>query len=123
MEERTARVGLGMVLTAGSLVLGAAAGGIVSRFTRQPGMGWDQIGHVLGGMMIGALAGMVVAIVLARRLRIPVLRALTIVIALVAGSMVTLVAIRMRQEEARGAADASQPRPTTPKAVTEPGVP
>ena len=123
MEHRAARLGYGLFLTASCFVLGAATGGVLSRFTRQPGMGWDQIGHALGGMMLGALGGVVLAIVLARRLRIPVLRTLAIVSTLLAGSMVAFVAVRLRQEQARGAAEASRPRPVAPKAATVPAVP
>jgi hydrogenase small subunit len=65
----------------------------------------------------------VMAGVLARRHQFPMLRTLTVTPPLLAGTMVTYVTIRIRQEQARGAAEASRPRPTTPKAETVPAVP
>lgn len=124
MADRGQRAGLGLFLAASLAVLGGAVGGVLSRFTNQPGdMGWDQIANALGGMMLGVLAGTVIAVVLARRLRLPSLRVLTIATTLLAGSMVAFVAVRFRQEQAQANAEAGRDRPLAPKTEPVPPVP
>ncbi|MHB1328485.1 MAG: hypothetical protein ACYC2K_09810 [Gemmatimonadales bacterium] len=47
-------------------IVGAALGGIVASVAAS-GMGWDRIGDVLGGLMIGGVFGLITAVVLVRR--------------------------------------------------------
>lgn len=117
MDIGKQRLWLGVVLSPSLFVLGAVVGGVLSRFTRQGGMGWDHLAQALGGMMIGGLAGAIVAIVLARRLGIAALRALTIATTLLAGGLVALSVARYQREMAMAAAEAGAPRPMAPTTV------
>ena len=67
-------------------IVGAAAGGFVGGQRSAGDMGFDQIGAVLGGLATGVLAGLILAIALARRLsdqtlqRVAVLTAIAVLI-------------------------------------------
>jgi hypothetical protein len=79
-------------------------------------MGFDQLASAMGGMMLGAAGGVVLAVVLARYLSLPVLRRVAAVAGLLAIILVGVGVVKMQRAKARAAADAAPPpglRPTT----------
>jgi ribose/xylose/arabinose/galactoside ABC-type transport system permease subunit len=77
---------------------GLMVGGTASRYLNQSAMGFDQIAAALGGVMIGAVAGLLVAIVLVRGQ--PTRRLVTMSLAALVAA-VALLMIGRAQAEAR----------------------
>ncbi len=77
-------------------VLGAAAGSIIAPRIGGGGMGWDQIADVLGGLAVGAAAGIVTAVVLMRRLKDRPLGRVAAATGLIALALVATGVIRYR---------------------------
>jgi hypothetical protein len=71
MAANTSALGwlTGAAFVTSLLALGVFAGGVIGRWTAHPaGMGWDQLASVLGGVIIGTLAGAVTAALTVRSL-------------------------------------------------------
>ena len=90
------------VIYLGFPILGAVAGALIAPRLGQSGMGWDDIGNVLGGLFFGALAGLVIAILAARRLSDRALRGSAIVAGTIAVALIATGVIRY--QTAMGAA-------------------
>ena len=92
-EYRT-RLGHGFVLGVSLPVLLGAAGLAVAGNTAG-GIGWDQLASALGGLLIGGLSGFVLAVVIARRAELPLLRTVAIIAGAGATALVGFVAWRL----------------------------
>jgi hypothetical protein len=95
------------------VIVGATAGGVVARLTASGGMGWDQLARGLGGMMIGAVAGLAAGIVGTRRLRAPWFGRVATLAVLAAAGLVTLGVLQARRATAEAAAQQAAPPPVT----------
>lgn len=92
-EYRT-RLGHGFILgVALPVVLGAA--GLAVAGNTAGGIGWDQLGSALGGLIIGGVSGFVLAVVIARRAALPLLRTVAIIAGVSAAALVGFVAWRL----------------------------
>jgi uncharacterized membrane protein len=85
-----------VVVLLGMPVLGAVAGAIIAPRLGSSGMGWDDLADVLGGLFIGAVAGVVAAILLARRLRDRALGRVAAVTGLIALTLIATGVVRYR---------------------------
>lgn len=105
------------VLTLAASFLGALVGVLFVRFfVPQTGMGWDRIADALGGLMLGASAGLLAGALLAWRLPARS-RNRTAAAALVLCLAVVLV---LRALSGDSSGDSSgEPAPLTPKTPTE----
>lgn len=90
-----ARFIMGLALSFASFVIGAATGAVITRMTSS-GMGWDQLGDVLGGIAIGAVVGVLGAVLFARGARPALLRGVTITALAVAGVILIFLSMRAR---------------------------
>jgi hypothetical protein len=116
VSDQTRRWVLGLILTPSLALLGLWVGGIVAGQLKSSAMGFDQLASMLGGMMVGVAIGVVIAVVLARQMHLAGLQRLTVVVGLLAVTLVSVGVVRMRRDTARAAADAAPPpglRPVT----------
>jgi ABC-type uncharacterized transport system permease subunit len=82
------------VLYLGFPILGAVAGALIAPRLGQSGMGWDDIGDALGGLLFGAIAGLLMAVLAARRLSDRALRGSAIVTGTIALALIATGVIR-----------------------------
>jgi hypothetical protein len=107
------------VIYPGFLILGAVAGALIAPRLGETGMGWDDIGDTLGGLFFGAIAGLVLAVLAARRLSERALRGSAIVAGTIALALVVTGVIRYQaavgagQKEAQEEPDRLARRPVT----------
>ena len=94
-------------LTLVGIVAGLAVGSLVAS-----GDGWDQLADTLGGMMLGALGGLVMAIVLVARLAVEPLRRIAWIALVLAVLGIGLLTVRHIQNRPEPSNDAP-PSPTT----------
>lgn len=120
METRTTRWALGVILGVSLTLLGMAVGALIAGQVSRGGMGWDGIADALGGMLLGAPAGLLLAILLARRLRVPTLRLVTAVTGVLAASLLLIGVLRVRSDMDRAAREAAPTRPLTPTTTDPP---
>ena len=111
------RLVAGVAFTLATIIVGATAGGIVARLTETSGMGWDQIARALGGVAIGALPGVVVAVWGIRRLSAATFGKVVTVAVVLAVALMAAGGIRVRQRMAAPAEASTTPMPTAPTAV------
>jgi hypothetical protein len=119
-SERTARIVAGLLLVPCFLFLGLAAGVTIATLN-STGMGWDRLADAVGGMMVGAVAGLILALLVARHL--PVAKLRTAAIASIAATLLvwSVLAVRARNRQTLRNADApptaispqNDARPTT----------
>jgi hypothetical protein len=109
MSDQTRRWLLGLILAPSLALLGLWIGVMVAGQLKSSAMGFDQLASMLGGMMLGAAIGLAIAVVLARRMGLAGLQRLTVVVGLIAASLVSVGVVRMRRDMARAAADAPPP--------------
>lgn len=100
------------VLVLGIPILGAAAGGIVAPRIGSSGMGWDQIADALGGVMVGGVFGLAIALLVIRRISEPGLARAARLVGLVVIGLLVVMTLRIRtiQRAAREAAAAEAAR-------------
>lgn len=122
-NERTARMLAGILIVPSFLFLGIAAGVWIA--TLNPtGMGWDQLADALGGLMLGGLAGLILAVIVITKLPRERLLGFTILTLIATVGLSSTLAIRARNRAAaRAAADlptavTPDPKPAAPAATT-----
>jgi hypothetical protein len=114
MDFNARRVLLAIPLAIGLGVIGAACGGVVASLDMS-GMGWDQMGRTLGGVMIGFATGVVLSIPLARKLPLRGLRVISLVAFVIGAFLLGYGYLQSRRNV--GADDPSRQY----RAVTAPG--
>lgn len=115
---RRARGWYGVGLAFSLLLPGAAVGGWIAASRTTSTMGWDQLANFLGGAVLGAGGGVVIAAVLAIRLSIPALRVVLLVTALLSGTGIAFLTWRAHVAISQAKADTVSPR-----TVTKPSTP
>jgi len=120
MEARTTRWALGVILGLSLALLGMAVGGTIAGQLGRGGMGWDEIAHAVGGMLVGAPAGLLLAMLLARRAGRRTLQLVTAVAGLLATTLLLFGVLRVRREMDRAAREAAPTRPLAPPATAPP---
>jgi peptidoglycan/LPS O-acetylase OafA/YrhL len=94
------RIAAATLTTVSMTFFGLMVGGTASRYLNQSAMGFDQIAAALGGVMLGAVAGLIVAIVLVRGQ--PTRRLVSLSLAALVAAVLLLI-IGRAQAEARRA--------------------
>jgi len=120
MNANPQRRTFGVLLALSFVILGATVGGVLAGQLQRGGMGWDEIASALLGMMLGASAGVLLAIALARRLALRALTRVTAIASVLSVVLLVIGVMRVRDDLARAARDASTPGPRRPSATTPP---
>lgn len=85
---------LGLAMT----IIGATAGGSIAAVTSRSEMGFDEIASALSGVMLGGLAGIIIALWMARKLAERRLRSATGVAAAIAVAIIAYATIQVKRD-------------------------